>query len=129
MARFAEPMSRLIDELRKLPGIGTKSAQRLAFHVLRSTDADARALADAILVLRERLRLCSVCNNITDVDPVQLLHKSRFAITISCAWSKSRRTLRPSRRRAATTASTTFCMALCRPSAAWGRSSFALQIC
>ena len=69
MARFAEPMSRLIDELRKLPGIGTKSAQRLAFHVLRSSDADARALADAILVLRQKLRLCSVCNNITDVDP------------------------------------------------------------
>ena len=69
MARFAEPMTRLIDELKKLPGIGTKSAQRLAFHVLRSSDADARALAGAILVLRERLRLCSVCNNITDVDP------------------------------------------------------------
>ena len=69
MARFAEPMSRLIDELRKLPGIGSKSAQRLAFHVLRSTDADARALADALLELRAKLRLCSVCNNITDVDP------------------------------------------------------------
>ena len=67
--RFAEPMSRLIDELRKLPGIGSKSAQRLAFHVLRSSDADARALAEAILVLRERLRLCSICNNVTDVDP------------------------------------------------------------
>ena len=69
MARFAEPMSRLINELRKLPGIGTKSAQRLAFHVLRSSDADARALANAILVLREKLQLCSICNNITDVDP------------------------------------------------------------
>ena len=69
MSRFAEPMSRLIDELRKLPGIGSKSAQRLAFHVLRSTDADARALAEAILMLREKLRLCSICNNITDVDP------------------------------------------------------------
>jgi len=69
MARFAEPMSRLIDELRKLPGIGTKSAQRLAFHVLRSSDADARALADAILNLRAKLQLCSICNNITDVDP------------------------------------------------------------
>jgi recombination protein RecR len=69
MARFAEPMSRLIDELRKLPGIGTKSAQRLAFYVLRSTDADARALAEAILELRAKLRLCSICNNITDVDP------------------------------------------------------------
>jgi len=67
--RFAEPMSRLIDELRKLPGIGTKSAQRLAFHVLRSSDADARALAEAILVLRQKLQLCSICNNITDVDP------------------------------------------------------------
>jgi recombination protein RecR len=62
-------MTRLIDELRKLPGVGTKSAQRLAFYVLRSSDEDARALADAILVLREKLRLCSVCNNITDVDP------------------------------------------------------------
>ena len=69
MQRIAEPMSRLIDELRKLPGVGTKSAQRLAFHVLRSSDADARALAEAILVLREKLRLCSICNNITDVDP------------------------------------------------------------
>jgi recombination protein RecR len=62
-------MSRLIDELRKLPGIGAKNAQRLAFHVLRSSDADAKALADAILVLREKLHLCSICNNITDVDP------------------------------------------------------------
>ncbi len=69
MARFAEPMSRLIDELRKLPGVGTKSAQRLAFHVLRSSDADARALATAIMELRAQLRLCSICNNITDIDP------------------------------------------------------------
>jgi recombination protein RecR len=69
MARFADPISRLIDELRKLPGIGSKSAQRIAFHILRGTDEDARALADSILVLRARLRLCSICNNITDVDP------------------------------------------------------------
>ncbi len=62
-------MTRLIDELKKLPGVGTKSAQRLAFHVLRATDADAKGLAEAILTLRERLMLCSVCNNITDVDP------------------------------------------------------------
>lgn len=69
MSRFAEPMSRLIDELKKLPGIGTKSAQRLAFHVLRAPDGDAKALAEAIVELRARLRLCSICNNITDVDP------------------------------------------------------------
>ena len=69
MARFAEPMTRLIDELRKLPGIGTKSAQRLAFHVLRSSSEDAEKLAAAIQELKAHLRLCSVCNNITDVDP------------------------------------------------------------
>jgi recombination protein RecR len=67
--RFAEPMTRLIEELRKLPGIGTKSAQRLAFHVLRSSAEDAEALATAIRELKAQLRLCSVCNNITDVDP------------------------------------------------------------
>lgn len=62
-------MARLIDELRKLPGVGTKSAQRLAFHVLRSSAEDAEALAGAIRELKARLRLCSICNNITDVDP------------------------------------------------------------
>src|SRR6516165_6633728 len=62
-------MSQLIDELRKLPGIGTRSAQRLAFHILRSPADDAEALAHAIRELKEHLRLCSVCNNITDVDP------------------------------------------------------------
>jgi recombination protein RecR len=67
--RFAEPMARLIEELRKLPGVGTKSAQRLAFHVLRSSDEDAEKLAVAIRELKAHLRLCSVCNNITDVDP------------------------------------------------------------
>lgn len=67
--RFAAPMTRLIEELRKLPGVGTKSAQRLAFHVLRSSSEDAEALATAIRELKLHLRLCSVCNNITDVDP------------------------------------------------------------
>ncbi len=62
-------MARLIEELRRLPGIGTKSAQRLAFHVLRSPGEDAERLADAIREIKKHLRLCSVCNNITDVDP------------------------------------------------------------
>jgi len=69
MSRFAEPMSRLIDELKKLPGIGSKSAQRLAFHILRSSDDDAEALASAVRDVKAKLRLCSICNNITDVDP------------------------------------------------------------
>src|ERR1700761_1101702 len=62
-------MSRLIEELRKLPGIGSKSEQRLAFHLLRASAEDAQALSEAIRELKRHLRLCSVCNNITDVDP------------------------------------------------------------
>src|SRR5437773_5263258 len=69
MSKFAEPMTRLIDELKKLPGIGSKTAQRLAFHILRSSDDDAEALAGAVRNVKANLRLCSVCNNITDVDP------------------------------------------------------------
>lgn len=69
MSKFAEPMAQLIEELKKLPGIGSKSAQRMAFHILRSSPEDAEALAAAIHNLKEKLHLCSVCNNITDVDP------------------------------------------------------------
>jgi recombination protein RecR len=69
MSKFAEPMVRLIDELKKLPGIGSKTAQRLAFHILRSNDDDAEALAAAVRDVKANLRLCSLCNNITDVDP------------------------------------------------------------
>jgi recombination protein RecR len=69
MSKFAEPMTRLIDELKKLPGVGSKSAQRLAFHILRSSEEDAEALAAAVRDVKAKLRLCSVCNNITDVDP------------------------------------------------------------
>jgi recombination protein RecR len=69
MSKFAEPMTRLIDQLKKLPGVGSKSAQRLAFHILRSSEDDAEALAAAVRDVKANLRLCSVCNNITDVDP------------------------------------------------------------
>jgi len=69
VSRYAEPMARLIEELKKLPGVGTKSAQRFAFHILRSSDEDAAALAEAVRGLKASLRLCSVCNNVTDVDP------------------------------------------------------------
>jgi len=69
VSRYAEPMARLIEELKKLPGVGTKSAQRFAFHILRSTDEDATALAEAVRDLKANLRLCSVCNSVTDIDP------------------------------------------------------------
>jgi len=69
LSRYAEPMARLIEELKKLPGVGTKSAQRYAFHLLRSSDEDAAALAEAVRGLKASLRLCSICNNVTDIDP------------------------------------------------------------
>jgi recombination protein RecR len=69
VAKFAEPMARLIDELKKLPGVGSKSAQRMAFHILRASPEDAESLGLAIRNLKEKLHLCSVCSNITDVDP------------------------------------------------------------
>ncbi len=69
MPDFAAPVERLIDELKHLPGIGQKTAQRLAFHLLRLAPEDALALADAIRDAKEKIRECSVCGNITDADP------------------------------------------------------------
>lgn len=68
-ATTAEPVGRLIDELQKLPGIGPKSAQRLAYYLLRVPEAEARALATAIIEVKEKTVLCSICFNITEVDP------------------------------------------------------------
>lgn len=68
----AAPLARLIEELYKLPGIGPKSAQRLAYHILRRPAAEARALASAILEVKEKIALCSVCQNVTDIDPCRI---------------------------------------------------------
>ena len=72
MGFIAEPIARLIEELNKLPGIGPKSAQRLAYHLLRSSDEEAKALAEAILTLKEKIKLCSLCFNNTDCDPCRI---------------------------------------------------------
>ena len=71
MAGLIAPVARLIDEFSKLPGVGTKTAQRLTYHVLRTSDADARALAAALVSVKEDVEYCSVCCNITEagVDP------------------------------------------------------------
>jgi recombination protein RecR len=66
---YPEPVSRLIAELKGLPGIGAKSAQRIAFHILRTGAAEAEHLARAILDVKERIVTCSICNNVTDDDP------------------------------------------------------------
>lgn len=64
-----EPLARLVEQLQKLPGIGAKGAQRLAFHLLRNPREEAERLCDAIRDVKERVTYCSTCNNITDVDP------------------------------------------------------------
>jgi recombination protein RecR len=69
MPDYSPSITRLIDELKHLPGIGQKTAQRLAFHLLRADREQALALADAIREAKEKIRECSVCNNITDTDP------------------------------------------------------------
>ena len=69
MPDFAAPVERLIDALKHLPGIGQKTAQRLAFHLLRTKPEEAFALSDAIREAKEKIRECSVCHNITDTNP------------------------------------------------------------
>ncbi|HEY7911965.1 MAG TPA: recombination mediator RecR [Blastocatellia bacterium] len=69
MLDYAEPVTKLIDELKRLPGVGHKSAQRLAFYILRAGREDADRLIEAINEVKEKIILCSTCNNITDVDP------------------------------------------------------------
>src|SRR5512136_2235195 len=69
MSDYAEPIERLIDEFRKLPGIGSKSAQRLAYSILRRPREDAERLSQAILEVKDRIRYCSRCNNFSDQDP------------------------------------------------------------
>ena len=66
MPDFAEPLARLIQEFKRLPGIGQKSAQRLAFHVLRTPREDAERLAQALVDVKDKLGICAVCNNISD---------------------------------------------------------------
>ncbi len=69
MSDYAEPIARLIEEFKKLPGIGQKTAQRLAYNVLRRSREDAESLSRAILDVKEKIRYCSRCNNLSDQDP------------------------------------------------------------
>jgi recombination protein RecR len=73
----SDPIARLIHRLSRLPGIGEKSATRLAFHILRAPEQHARELAQAILEVRERVRLCSICCNLTEDDPCELCASPR----------------------------------------------------
>lgn len=69
MADIAEPVTRLIENFRKLPGVGTKSAQRMAFHILKMETTEAEQLAEAIVDMKRLIHHCTTCSNLTDVDP------------------------------------------------------------
>ena len=79
MTGLIAPVARLIDELSRLPGVGRKTAQRLAYHVLRAPADEARALADALVAVKEQVAYCSICCNITDVgvDPCAICSDAR----------------------------------------------------
>jgi recombination protein RecR len=80
----AEPIERLINELSKLPGIGRKTAARLAFHILRIQKGKAQELARAIIDVKEKIQLCSVCFNLTDRDPCGICNDSRRSDEVIC---------------------------------------------
>jgi recombination protein RecR len=69
MLEYSEPVTKLIDEFKRLPGVGHKSAQRLAFHVLRMTEADVARFVAALEEVKRKIVMCTVCNNLTDVEP------------------------------------------------------------
>jgi recombination protein RecR len=81
---YAPPVQRLVTELSKLPGVGNRTAQRLAFHILRSTDEDAAALAEAIREVKERIGLCEVCFNLTDERRCRICQDSRRDQALIC---------------------------------------------
>ncbi len=84
MSSYAPPVQRLVTELSKLPGIGTRTAQRLAFHILRASNEDALGLAGAIREVKERIGLCEVCFNLTDQPRCRICEDTRRDHTLIC---------------------------------------------
>jgi len=84
MPDFAEPVARLIQEFKRLPGIGQKSAQRLAFHVLRASRDDAERLAQAVVDVKDKLGICTVCNNISDGEICNFCRDPHRDRTVIC---------------------------------------------
>jgi len=82
--QHAQPIARLVEELTRLPGIGAKTASRLAMHILRSSREDAENLARAILEVKEKIRLCSLCFNLTDQDPCRICQDPRRDGEVIC---------------------------------------------
>ena len=90
MKYYAKPLSKLITELSRLPGIGGKTAQRLAFHILSMDEKEARSLAEAIVDAKTNMKYCSVCGNLTDVDPCSLCSDSHRDDSVICVVESAR---------------------------------------
>ena len=84
MKEFTAPLARLVDELKRLPGIGQKSAQRIAFYLERTPREDVQRLAEALLDAKDKIRLCSLCNNLTVLDPCEFCSDPRRDPEIVC---------------------------------------------
>ena len=84
MEQYAIPIANLIEQLSKLPGIGRKTAQRLAFFILEMDDLDTDKLSKAIIDAKEKIKLCSICCNLTDVDPCQICQNTQRDKSIIC---------------------------------------------
>jgi recombination protein RecR len=84
MLEYSEPVTKLIDEFKRLPGIGHKTAQRLAFHVLRMTEADVERFASAMQEVKRRIVFCTICNNLTDVDPCRFCSSTSRDRSVIC---------------------------------------------
>jgi recombination protein RecR len=90
MRYYPRPLGKLIEELERMPGIGPKSAQRLAFHILERPEEEARELADAIIEVKQKIRYCSQCFNFTDVDPCAVCSDERRDRSIICVVAEPR---------------------------------------
>ena len=90
MDGYSDALGNLVDQLAKLPGIGRKSAQRLAFHILKQSDKEARLLADAILEAKEKIRYCSVCYNLTDQEVCPICRNPNRDSSIICVVEDAR---------------------------------------
>ncbi|HKS27561.1 MAG TPA: recombination mediator RecR [Pyrinomonadaceae bacterium] len=84
MLEYAEPVTKLIDEFKRLPGVGNKSAQRLAFHVLRMPEADVERFIEALQEVKRKIIFCSICNNLTDVDPCRFCSSTNRDRSMIC---------------------------------------------
>lgn len=84
MSNFSKPIENLIRQLSKLPGIGQKTAQRLAFHIINMEDEDAKALSSSILEAKEKIQFCSICQNIADSNPCEICSSTERSSEVIC---------------------------------------------